>query len=379
MKKIFEIAVIIALLCSITGTVWADEVVESNDVEDLTELSLEELMEIPIVVSGSRQEQKITESTVPITVVTAEDIHYSGLTNIPDILQFYTGMDVLRVDRKRYSVGVRGLHDVHSEKLLVLIDGRTAESGLFGGPEWFRFPILLEDIKRIEIVRGPGGAAWGANAFTGAVNIITKDAEDEPEGWFASTSRNHFGDTYNHLRWSAKKGKLNWRISGGYNEYESSEDAIDDDNFTSRDFSRDNRVDTKFTYNMSEQTTWRGGFGYSNIVAGDYEFQRLFRMENNRYEMARTFIKAEHEFDDGTSGYLQYYHNYDLTHDHAFMRQWKFGNINSKDRLTRFYGKIIKPVSVRISAGHESIPTARDGMIMSLMANRLMSTGQDCL
>jgi iron complex outermembrane receptor protein len=101
---------------------------------DFFDMSIEELMEVPVVVSASRQEQKVTETSVPISIITAEDIHYSGLTSIPEILQFACGMDVLQVDRNRYSVGVRGMHDVHSEHMQTLIDGRVADSAIFGGP-----------------------------------------------------------------------------------------------------------------------------------------------------------------------------------------------------------------------------------------------------
>lgn len=293
---------------------------DANSLDELYDMSLEELMEVKVV-SASRQVQKVSELSVPVSAITAEDIHYSGVTAIPEIIQFYPGMDVLQVDRNRYSVGVRGMHDVHSEHMQTLIDGRAADSAVFGGAEWFRFPVLMEDIKQIEIVRGPAGAAWGANALTGTVNVITKDPDDCP-GWLASTTWNHFGEGYNHTRWSSKLGNWRWRLSLGYGEQETSEDAIADDHFTSRDFSRDWRFDSKVIYRSSEQTKWTTGLGYANNETGDYEFLGLSRGLDSRFEYTRAFAKVDHQFDSGSTGYLQWFTNYDKTHDPSITREW---------------------------------------------------------
>ena len=123
-------------------------------------MSLEELMEIEIV-SASRKKQRLTDAAVPVSIITAEDIHYSGLTNLYEILQFAPSIDALQVDRSRYALGVRGLHDTWSDRTLTLINGRAADNPIFGGSEFLRQPLLLEDIKQIEILRGPSGAAWG--------------------------------------------------------------------------------------------------------------------------------------------------------------------------------------------------------------------------
>ncbi len=197
------VAMVVIVLSVLCPVVTAGE---PNETEDILEMNLEELMEVPVVVSASRQEQKITEASVPISIITAEDIHYSGLTNIPEILQFTPGVDMLKLSRHRWAVGVRGMHEFVSDRTLILVNGRCAESSLFGGggSEYFTLPILMEDIERIEIVRGPGGAAWGANAFNGVINIITKKPEDVL-GVFSSTTMTEFGDSYTHLRWAATK------------------------------------------------------------------------------------------------------------------------------------------------------------------------------
>ena len=89
-------------------------------------------LEVPIVISASRQEQKITETSVPVSVITAEDIHYSGLTNISEILQFTPGVDVLKIDRSSYAIGVRGLHGVITDRTQSMVNGRLADNPGFG-------------------------------------------------------------------------------------------------------------------------------------------------------------------------------------------------------------------------------------------------------
>ncbi len=302
---------------------YAAESLEKQD--DFFEMPMEELAKESYVVSASRQSQSIMELTSAVSVITAEDIHYSGLTSIPEILQFATGMDVLRLDRNRYAVGVRGLHDMTSDRTLTLVNGRSANSAMFGGSEYWCLPVLVEDIERIEIVRGPGGAAWGANAFTGVVNIITKKPEDVL-GTFGTTTINEYGDSYSHLRFARQKGDWKWRVSAGYEERESSDKAgagryssigtpvlnglIGYNGFKSDDFGRDLRFDTEAVYSCSERTRLNFGVAYSHDEQGDYEFGGFFPTGHNLYETVRPFVKIEHNFENGSSGYLQWFSNF---------------------------------------------------------------------
>ena len=277
------------------------------------DMSLEELMEVPIVVSASRQPQTTNALSVPVSIITDEDIHYSGLTSIPEILKFTPGMDVLQYDRNTYATGIRGLHGRYSNRTLSLLDGRSAESPIFGGPEFFRLPLFLEDIDRIEVVRGPGGAAWGANAFTGVINIITKDPND-CLGWLESTTINEFGDSYTHLRVADKKDKWRWRMSVGYEDRETSDEAISDSHFDSHDFSRNYQYDFKAIYDYSETTTWSMGAGYSHIEAGNFDAGGgTYSRELRRFESGRLFAKVDKAFSDTTTGHLQWTGNFAVT------------------------------------------------------------------
>jgi len=300
---------------------------DANEPGDFFDMSIEELMEVEII-SASRQAQKIDELSVPVSVVSSEDIHYSGLTSIPEILQFTPGVDVIKLSRGRYAVGVRGLHDLISDRTLTLINGRSADSPLFGGSEFYRYPVLLEDIERIEVVRGPGGAAWGANAFTGVINIITKKPEDVLGG-FVSTNINKFGDSYTHLRYAEKNGKWSWRTSVGYIDSESSDDAgagkyesgnqtltgnpllgMGFNNFSAKDYSRMFQLSNEAFYNYSENTIISFGTDYSHDDSGNYEFLGFYPSGNSWHETVRSYAKLDHQFDDGSSGYLQWFGNF---------------------------------------------------------------------
>lgn len=272
--------------------------------------------EIPIVVSAARQPQRVNLSSVPISAVSASDIHYSGLTRIEEVLSFVPGVDVLQIDRNRWAVGVRGLHDFTSDRTLTLIDGRAANSPLFGGSEFYRLPIFLEDIERIEVVRGPGGAAWGPNAFNGVINVIMKEPKDML-GVLSSTTINEFGDSYSQFRWADQSQNWAWRVSAGYQSFESSEDAISGDDFMSRDFGRISRFDTEIVNEISKESKLSFGLGHSYLEQGPFEFLAFMPDRNSIMTTTRAFSRFDHEFDDGSTGYLQWFGNFARTDQQA--------------------------------------------------------------
>jgi len=142
---------------------------------DLSQASLEDLMNIQVT-SVSKKEQKLSKTGAAIFVITQEDIRRSGATNIPDVLRLAPGVDVARVDANQWAISIRGFNDQYANKVLVLIDGRSVYSPSFSGVYWDMQDVPLADIERIEIIRGPGGTVWGANAVNGVINIISKSA-----------------------------------------------------------------------------------------------------------------------------------------------------------------------------------------------------------
>jgi iron complex outermembrane receptor protein len=143
---------------------------------DLTEYSIEDLMNIPV--TSFRRPQLFSQTPAAISVLTQEDIRRSGATSIPEALRLVPGLDVARVDSHQWAISSRGFNDVFANKLLVMMDGRSVYTPLFSGVFWDVQDTLLEDIDRIEVVRGPGATLWGANAVNGVINIITKSAKN---------------------------------------------------------------------------------------------------------------------------------------------------------------------------------------------------------
>lgn len=282
--------------------------------------------DIPLVVSSGRRPQKATMSAAAVSVLTKEDIHAGGWTNIPDALRFVPGVDVLQVDRNRWAVGVRGLHDGYSDRTLLLLNGRIAESPIFGGPEWARLPVFMEDIERVEVVRGPGGAAWGANAYNGVINIITKGPRDV-KGVFGSSTVNEFGDVFSHVRWADESGPWAWRLSFGYDDLESSENAIANDRFASRDFQRNYRFDGETTLRLGDDTDLTFGLGASHVEFGSFEFLNTVSPSNNSHETVRAFARLDHEFESGAKGTLQWYGNFADTDEPAISRFTTLENV----------------------------------------------------
>jgi iron complex outermembrane recepter protein len=173
-------ACIAAALCALVATAKADE----NQVEDLTKLPIEDLMNIQVT-SAAKRPQKLSDATAAIYVITQEDIRRSGAETIPDVLRMVPGLEVAQIDSSTWAITARGSNSRFANKLLVLIDGRTVYSPLFSGVFWDQQDTLLEDIDRIEVIRGPGAALYGANAVNGVINIITKSAKDTQGGLVA--------------------------------------------------------------------------------------------------------------------------------------------------------------------------------------------------
>jgi iron complex outermembrane recepter protein len=148
---------------------------------DLTNLQIEDLMNVDVT-SASKKEQKLSRVPAAIFVITQEDIHRSGATNIPDLLRMVPGLEVAQVTPSVWAISARGFNSQYSNKLLVLIDGRTVYTPLFSGVYWDAQDVPLDSIERIEVIRGPGATVWGTNAVNGVINIMTKIAKETPGG-----------------------------------------------------------------------------------------------------------------------------------------------------------------------------------------------------
>jgi len=144
---------------------------------DLASQSLEDLMNVKVV-SVSKTEESIARTAAAIFVITQEDIRRSGATNIPDLLRLVPGMDVAQIDANTWAISARGFDARFGNELFVMVDGRSVYTTSFGGVYWEQLDMPLEDIERVEVIRGPGGSIWGTNAVNGVINIITKKASE---------------------------------------------------------------------------------------------------------------------------------------------------------------------------------------------------------
>jgi iron complex outermembrane receptor protein len=160
---------------------------------DLVSLSLAELSEIKIS-SVSKKEERLQSSAASIHIITSDDIAKSNAQSIPELLRLVPGLHVGRVDGSNWAISARGLNGVFNDKMLVMIDGRSVYTPLFGGVFWQVQDTPLEDISRIEVILGPSGSIWGANAQNGVINIITKKAS-QTLGSLFSTSISNEGQT----------------------------------------------------------------------------------------------------------------------------------------------------------------------------------------
>jgi iron complex outermembrane recepter protein len=174
----------IRILAGIALLAWPGIHASSAQSPDLTQKSLEDLMNIQVT-SVSKKEQKTSQVAAAVFVISREDIRDSGALNIPDLLRMVPGLDVAQIDAGKWAISARGFNGQYSNKLLVLIDGRTAYSPIFAGVFWDSQNVILDNIERIEVIRGPGAAVWGSNAVNGVINVITRDTSNTQGSYLA--------------------------------------------------------------------------------------------------------------------------------------------------------------------------------------------------
>jgi iron complex outermembrane receptor protein len=173
--------------------------------DELKQLAFEDLMELEVT-TLSRREEKIDRAAAAVYVVTGEDIRRSGATSLPEALRLVPGVEVGRIDSHTWAISIRGFNSETANKLLVLIDGRSVYTPLYSGVFWDVQDVLLEDVDRIEVIAGPGGSLWGANAVNGVVNVITKSAE-ETAGGLVQVARGSEASYVASTRYGTRLGK----------------------------------------------------------------------------------------------------------------------------------------------------------------------------
>ncbi len=175
---------IIVNICALlfSSSAWsAPTLSEESSVDDFLDASLSDLLSVEVT-TASRKQQPLADTAAAVFVISQDDIRHSGVTSIPEALRLAPGVQVARMNANQWAITIRGFNGRYSNKLLVLMDGRSLYSSTFSGVYWDAQDTLLEDIERIEVVRGPGATLWGANAVNGIINIITKHSKDTVGG-----------------------------------------------------------------------------------------------------------------------------------------------------------------------------------------------------
>ena len=200
------------LICGILLTLTIDN---SYGMYGQASIAAEEFLfeNIETIVSASKREQRIQDSPAAISVITEEDIKESGALSIPDILRYIPGIDVMEITSSHWEINARGLNQILSNKMLVMIDGRSVYLDYFGGVIWQGLPIVMKDISRIEVIRSPISALYGANAFSGIINIITKSPR-ESAGTYVSFDGGNLNSLRSTIIHGGRKGKFGYKISG---------------------------------------------------------------------------------------------------------------------------------------------------------------------
>ncbi len=186
-KKQVKQLLIYSMIC-FSQTVYSNQ-------DELLNLSIEDLLNVEVI-STAKKAKSLNDSPAAIFVISQDDIKRIGATSIPEALRIAPGLDVSQVDANKWAVSARGFNGRFANKILVLIDGRNTYTRTFAGTYWENQDVMLEDVERIEVIRGPGATLWGANAVNGVINIITKHTSKTQGGLLAvggGTEKQGFG------------------------------------------------------------------------------------------------------------------------------------------------------------------------------------------
>nr|WP_321404810.1 TonB-dependent receptor [uncultured Desulfobacter sp.] len=304
--------------------------------QDLTTFSIEELMDIKVI-SVSKKSQRLSDSAAAIFVITREDIRRSGATSIPDALRMAPGVNVARIDANKWAINCRGFNSRFSPSLQVLVDGRSVYTPSFSGVYWEVTNVLLEDVDRIEVIRGPGATIWGSNAVNGVINIITRKANDT-QGGFLQTSAGTVEKNMFSARYGGTMGEDKfWRIYAQHrarDEFDrvSGEKASDDWQINQAGFRMDARLSAaddvivqgdiydgdihQDLYLYSQTPPYMGEFPVKTNVSGGNIMGRWTKVLSGTSEMSvKMYYDSMHRCEDMLN---EDRHNADVEFQHRF-------------------------------------------------------------
>ena len=277
---------------------------------DVTAFTLEDLINMKVT-SVSKREQKLADAPAAIFVITQEDIRRSGARNIPEALRLAPGVEVARIDENKWAITARGFNGRFANKLLVLIDGRSVYTPLFSGVNWNVQDVFLDDVDRIEVIRGPGATLWGANAVNGVINIITKAAE-ATQGVLITAEGGNDLKAVTSVRYGGKIGQnTHYRAYSKYFNWNSSTDIAGNNAFDDWDTTRGGfRIDSDYTPDDSltlQGELYRGSYG-ETLTASQLipPYQITFRNSGN-FSGGNVLGRWNHAFTKSKTSLQLYY------------------------------------------------------------------------
>jgi iron complex outermembrane receptor protein len=361
---------------------------EDSPGPDLSQLTLEELTKIEVS-SVARKDQELYKTPAAVFVITQDDIRTSGVSSLPELFRMVPGMQVAQVTANEWAVSARGFNSEFADKMLVLIDGRSVYTEIFSGVYWDQNDVLLGDIDRIEVIRGPGGTLWGANAVNGIINIITRKAKDTP-GTAAVVTAGRMGEE-GSVRYGGHRGDaMQYR---GYLKYLRRNELVAEDGTPANDDGNSlrggGRLDWQATqkdwftfhgdlyrggedervYAVSGETLVRpenlntaGGYGLARwerrLQGADLALQASYTQES-RNQLAGTGKEGRLDFD--FQDHLPVFHRNDVI--------WGAGYRLTTDRITG------NPSSFAHERHHDALFSLFFEDDFSLVPNRLVLTG----
>jgi iron complex outermembrane receptor protein len=326
---------IFAAVC-ISVSMLSPASVHAQQADDLTAKSIEDLMNIQIT-SVSRKEEELSRTAAAVFVITQADIKNSGATNIPDLLRMVPGIYVAQINANTWAITARSFNARFSNELLVLLDGRSVYSPATGGVFWDVLDIPLEDVQRIEVIRGPGGSIWGANAVNGVVDIISRNASDT-RGAMVSAGSGSLDPGFGTVQYGGAIGdSTDYRLFAKYFDFNRSpnlpgENAADDWHLLRGGFRIDRKLSPADTL-TAEGDMYTGeegvntGFGpsifapgvsdaYSVPLAGGFFQADWKHSPSSRWDTSLQFSYDTYERDDTLREARQ---TFDLQFQHHFL------------------------------------------------------------
>ena len=295
-------------------------------------------LEVPMVVTAARHEQRVTDVPSAMSVITAEDIRMSGARTVVDALRLAPGVDVAELSWNTAAVNIRGHHELLSRELLVLVDGRQIFDSLFGGTHWGGWPFMLEDVERIEIIRGPAGVTWGPNAVNGVINIITKDPARQ-KGVTVTGGGGTQGAFKEYTGYGYQDEKLRMRVSeefegsSGFQKGGSFLHGLKDDLKAVR-----SNVHAIYDAGPNDRLTLSGGNSTSKGGFAEAPLSSFFRHKEAEMHGSFAMARLDHKINADDSFYLNTYVNDSYIQPASHMIEYRY------QQLALQFGHTLKPV-----------------------------------